>query len=133
MNWLVLKHFLYRLIKGVPISILLPLIFMFIHRTVLNIGGSSVGILVHEDFYGGVLFLLFFLYFVLVPLPQNNSLKYLFLKGVALSTAVTYMIYIIGDGCRSESFHLNNFLAVIFFLVFITELSFSSYLKKKFK
>ncbi len=127
----ILKVILQRLIIKIPISVLIPFVFVFIHRSILNQGGYKKGMLVHEDFYGFVLCFSWLSYFSLSPLPKKYSLTLLLIKAIIFAFVNTYMIYILSEGYKSSYFHRDNYIAALFPLLFLLDMCNSEYIKNK--
>jgi len=102
-----------RFLSASSIASSITLVFMFVHRTILDEGGAGEHWILHEDYYGPILFSLFFIGFLLFPLPRRTEYGLAIIRSLFLSVAVVLCFYILGLGFQSPGFHLGNFLIIL--------------------
>ena len=112
--------YLIRALCGCSTAGAISLLYIFVHRVVLNLGGTEGGWLVHEDNYGPIMFGLFFLGFVLFPLPKKSEYILATARSLFLASAFVVFIYILGVSFPRSGFHLNNFIVGLGLLSFST-------------
>ena len=109
-----MKNAVVRSLRAVFISGALVSIFVFIHRVVLDVGGSITGNwMVTEDSYGPVLFLLFFGGLLLFPLPQKHHITLSVLRSVLLTAGATFSVNIMAISYPRHYFNADGFLIMV--------------------
>jgi len=109
-----LKTITIHVLRGVFISATFTSVFVFIHRVVLNKGGSMEGNrMVHEDMYGIVLFLLFAGGLSLSPLPRKRQYILAGLRSALLTAGALFCVYILVLAYPRSYFHADAFLTML--------------------